>query len=312
MLFEALVSDVSEMSVTVPHTTASPHPAPASDTTAESHEVVMFRYRGLYAPIDGAFEQIARMAALVFDAEIVTVNIADDARVWFPAVEGPQGGGLSPAGPSLSASVAAADGPPEPDEHRTTSTTPMPAGPYAVDDTARDSRTGDHPWVKGQDRIRFFAAAPIVTPDGLRIGTLEVMDRKRRRRTTSTQLALLGGLSATIAQLLHLRMGALATLRTERDSHAADTLARDSSDQLTAQMSQAATAVRDRQRPQRCQLGGSTACTEHAELKVADSWGEGAWGCWPHAEEALVQIPSVFLATESIPNLSTYRHRIPR
>ncbi len=257
---------------------------PGEDTTAG--------YAGLYAPVDGAFEQIARMAALVLNAAIVTVTIAGDARIWFPPSEGPDDGGLLPAGPSVSTRVDTLK-------------------PWAIGDVSADPQTKDHPWAQGKHSIRFFAAAPILIPDGRRVGTLEVMDRRRRRRatTTPTQLALLAGLAATIAQLLHLRINALNVLRTERSNHVADTLARDAADQLSAQATRAAADVVQRQRPDWCQLGGTRACTERAELKVADSWGEGAWGCWQHTEDALIQIPSVFLATESIPNLSTYRAR---
>ena len=271
----------------------------------------MTRYSGLYTPVDGTFAQVAQIAALVFDAAIVTVNIADDARVWFPPTEGPDDGGTLPATPSLSAGLVQ-----DPDVHTANTGTGSVSGddavlnaPYAIPDTSRDPRTRDHPWTRGERPVRFLALAPILALDGRRMGTLEVMDRRRRRSVSAQQLQLLGAMAATLAQLLHLRIASVATLRAERAQHAAQDLARDTADQVSAQMSQADTAARDRLRPDLCQLGGTQPCTEPAELKVADSWGQGAWGCWLHAEEVLVQIPSVFLATESFPNLATYQPR---
>jgi hypothetical protein len=45
---------------------------------------------------------------------------------------------------------------------------------------------------------------------------------------------------------------------------------------------------------------------------VADTWGDSAWGCWTHAEDALVQVPSVFLASEAPIGLNAYRERQSR
>jgi hypothetical protein len=46
-----------------------------------------------------------------------------------------------------------------------------------------------------------------------------------------------------------------------------------------------------------------------AEAKVADSWGDSAWACWHHAEEALINVVPAFLATESPYGLAAHRAR---
>jgi catechol 2,3-dioxygenase-like lactoylglutathione lyase family enzyme len=38
-------------------------------------------------------------------------------------------------------------------------------------------------------------------------------------------------------------------------------------------------------------------CTRAAEVKLADSWGDTAWACIPHAEEALINAAGVFIAS---------------
>ena len=52
--------------------------------------------------------------------------------------------------------------------------------------------------------------------------------------------------------------------------------------------------------PASCQVGAADGdpCPEPAELKLADPWGETVWACLPHAEEALIDARSAFIATE--------------
>jgi hypothetical protein len=283
--------------------TASAHDltGPSSDP-ASAYEAVLAGYSNLFAPVGETFEQLARMAALIFGVPIVSVNIARDVPLWFPVSEGPDGAGPL-VGPSPSADLTVTSAP---------GRAQQPLAPYVITDTAADARTREHPWVAAKNGIRFLAVAAIVSPDGYQLGTLEVLDRKPHR-VSAQQMELLAGLGATIAQLLNQRVSALATLRAADDEHAADLRLRDTSDRRIAEMNEAATAARNRLRPQWCQLGGTESCREPAELKVADSWGDSAWGCWTHAEDALMQVPSVFLATVTAPvGLEAYRHRTRR
>lgn len=52
--------------------------------------------------------------------------------------------------------------------------------------------------------------------------------------------------------------------------------------------------------PARCQIGGTRgeSCPEPAEVKLADSWGDTAWGCMAHADETLLNARGAFLASE--------------
>jgi catechol 2,3-dioxygenase-like lactoylglutathione lyase family enzyme len=52
--------------------------------------------------------------------------------------------------------------------------------------------------------------------------------------------------------------------------------------------------------PANCQIGmpDGGSCPEPAELKLADPWGETVWGCSGHADEALINARSAFIATE--------------
>ncbi len=74
-------------------------------------------------------------------------------------------------------------------------------------------------------------------------------------------------------------------------------------------MRAAAATQASRPHPEHCQLGGLTDCTEPAEIKIADSWGDSAWGCSAHVEEAILNVRSVFIASEELGGLDAYLHR---
>ena len=66
--------------------------------------------------------------------------------------------------------------------------------------------------------------------------------------------------------------------------------------------------------PANCQIGAADgqACEQPAELKLADSWGVTVWGCLAHADEALINAPGAFVATEDAQGLGPWlgrRHR---
>jgi CheY-like chemotaxis protein/signal transduction histidine kinase len=49
-----------------------------------------------------------------------------------------------------------------------------------VPDLAKDDRFKDHHYVEGHPHLRFFAAVPLNSPEGYRLGTLSIMDTKPR------------------------------------------------------------------------------------------------------------------------------------
>jgi catechol 2,3-dioxygenase-like lactoylglutathione lyase family enzyme len=61
----------------------------------------------------------------------------------------------------------------------------------------------------------------------------------------------------------------------------------------------------------RCQfpLAAGRSCGKPAEIKMADSWGDSAWTCVPHAEEIMINAKGVFIAAEDAEGLARYLHR---
>ncbi|MEV4630503.1 GAF domain-containing protein [Micromonospora sp. NPDC049523] len=250
------------------------------------------RYEILDAPPDGAFDEIAELAAMVCGTPIASVTIVDADRVWLAAARGFDGVTEVGIESGLCASAFLAD------------------GPYVVNDAALDPRTADHPLVKGELSLRFYAAAPIITADGFRLGTVNVIDRKRRQ-VTGNQIAVLTKLAALVAKQLDLRLAAILAVRAERErAAAADARANAARADLSTRVRDAASAHRQAPHPDHCQLGGAmNPCSRPAELKLADSWGDSAWSCTEHVEEALLTVRSVFLASEELGGLAAYVNR---
>lgn len=52
---------------------------------------------------------------------------------------------------------------------------------FVVEDATKDPRYESHPWVVGDEHVRFYAGYPLEAPEGVRVGALCVVDTKPRR-----------------------------------------------------------------------------------------------------------------------------------
>jgi len=264
-------------------------PPAAGDDQEKARLAAVRRYEILDAPQDGTFDQLAEIAATVFDAPIASVSLLDADRVWYAACHGLGHVHEREVEPGLSV-TAVHDG-----------------GPHVVLDTTADPRTANHTLVRGEFGLRFYAAAPITTQDGHRLGVVDVMDRSARTAVTDVQVTVLEKLAALASRLLEIRLAAIHALRTEQGLHPGPGARRRTTRELAEQLRQAATAHRHLSHPALCQLGGAQSpCGEPAELKVADSWGDSAWGCSRHVEEAVLNVSSVFIASEELGGLASF------
>lgn len=88
-----------------------------------------------------------------------------------------------------------------------------------VEDTQQDARFADNALVTGEPRIRFYAGAPLLTSDGIALGTLCVLDRAPRR-LSSTERDALQRLARQVVDTIELQHAAsLVALDALRDEH---------------------------------------------------------------------------------------------
>ncbi|MCQ4257838.1 sensor domain-containing phosphodiesterase [Stutzerimonas stutzeri] len=136
---------------------------------------------------DDVFEQIVAMTAEYFNAPIALISIVDEQRQWFTARVG-LSAQQTPRRDSFCAYAILAN------------------EPFQVLDAAKDVRFMDNPLVTGEPGIRFYAGMPLITPEGLGLGSLCVIDTKPRGALSSHELSMLNHLAKlTMARILSLR-----------------------------------------------------------------------------------------------------------
>ena len=137
------------------------------------------------APEKG-FDDIVLLARNICEAPVALVSLVAGDRQWFKARLG-----FPECGTDLNASVCAhALG--EPDL-------------LVIPDLSRDARTRANPLVTGGPRIRFYAGAPLRTPEGRVLGSLCVIDLVPRDGLTDRQAESLRALAGQIMAQMELR-----------------------------------------------------------------------------------------------------------
>lgn len=156
------------------------------------------RYRILDTPADADFDDIVRIAARLCDVPIALVSLVDDRRQWFKAALG-----LDVAETPRDIAFCT---------HAIQSDEIM-----VVPDAAADDRFAANPLVAGDPSVRFYAGAPLITPDGLPLGTLCILD-SRPRTLSDEQRELLQALARQVMTQLELRRS-LARQRADEKRH---------------------------------------------------------------------------------------------
>ncbi|MEL7557795.1 PAS domain S-box protein [Stutzerimonas chloritidismutans] len=164
---------------------AIPAPSPPREL---SRLAALLRYEILDTPDETAFDDFTELAAYICDTPIALISLVDDHRQWFKSRLGLD---VSETPRELSFCTYTIEG----------------EGVFEVEDAHRDTRFCDNPLVTGDPHIRFYAGAPLISPDGYNLGTLCVIDRQPRQLSEAQRGALVR-LSRQIMRLFEERLQA--------------------------------------------------------------------------------------------------------
>jgi diguanylate cyclase (GGDEF)-like protein len=115
----------------------------------------------LDTPPEERFDRLTRMAKRLFGVPIALVSLVDENRQWFKSCIGL---GVSETSRDISFCGHAILG----------------NGLFIIPNAIEDERFADNPLVVNDPYIRFYAGCPLRAPDGRKLGTLCIIDRKPR------------------------------------------------------------------------------------------------------------------------------------
>ena len=160
---------------------------------------VLWQYEVLDTPPEETFDNLTALAAQICKAPIALISLVDENRQWFKSKVG------------LTASETARD-------ISFCGHAIHQSGLFIVPDATRDERFAGNPLVTAAPRIRFYAGAPLVSPEGQALGMLCVIDHVPRKLSRSQQESLRRLSRQVMAQLdLRRRLRELARVQTEHD-----------------------------------------------------------------------------------------------
>ncbi|MGA0198518.1 MAG: histidine kinase dimerization/phosphoacceptor domain -containing protein [Prochlorotrichaceae cyanobacterium] len=147
------------------------------------------RYNILDTLPEQDFDDLTRLAATICDVPIALISLVDQHRQWFKSSVGLQLES-TPRDVSFCGHVVALE------------------NFLLVPDVTKDDRFADNPLVLQDPKIRFYAGAPLMTPDGYSLGTLCVIDQQPRN-LSDRQIQALQALSRQVISQLELRRSLL-------------------------------------------------------------------------------------------------------
>jgi len=172
------------------------HPIPPDEI---ARLAALRRYGVLDTEPEDSYDRLTRIAAQLFQTSSAAVSLIDEHRQWFKSCHGLRVGEIPRAGSFCSHTI-------------------MGTAPLVVCDAHGDSRFATSPFVTGEPFLRFYAGAPLITPEGFRVGTLCVFDSEPRASVEPALLQSLTDLAALAVTQLELGVQA-AEVQSSRERY---------------------------------------------------------------------------------------------
>ena len=144
-------------------------------------------YCVLDTPPEPMFDELTKLASTLFHAPIVLVSLVDEHRQFFKSVVGLS---VTETRRDLSFCAYAL----------------LTDEPLIVPDATKDDRFRDNDLVTGEPFIRFYAGAPLIAEDGLKMGTFCIIDREPRFDFTPALYEALQRFATHTSRLLSQRL----------------------------------------------------------------------------------------------------------
>lgn len=176
----------------------------------------LYRYRILDSERERSFDDLVAIAKAVCGTTMAAVTLIDVERQWFKAIQG-----IDAAENLRSESMCG---------HAIL----QPQEIMVVEDALQDVRFHDNPVVTGDPHVRFYAGAPLISSDGLPLGTLCVFDA-RPQQLAADKAEALAALSRQVMVVMELRRFALDIQRHMLERHDYERLLSEYHDVLLAQ-----------------------------------------------------------------------------
>lgn len=157
-------------------------PIPINDKTRVEK---LQSYNVLDTEMEPIFDEITNTAAAICNTKISLISLVDESRQWFKSkcgLEAPE----TPRDISYCGHAIMSD------------------EIFIVEDAEFDERFCDNPLFLNEPNVRFYAGAPLVAPDGQRIGTLCVIDNEKKS-LEQHQILALKSLAKQVINILELR-----------------------------------------------------------------------------------------------------------